>query len=221
MATKKPAAEAAEVAVLKPLNEKTVKVTIRGTAPYVQNKFSDRTTAELEQMMLAGDKERSNKKKVRPPRDFADDFEQSIHVSRDGAFGIPANGIKRALVAACRLTGFHMSKAKQLILIHADMYGDDGTPLVKINSVPTMVRNIVRLPSGAPNIAVRAMFPEGWTATLRIVFDADLMTATDLVNLIHRAGRQVGIGSGRTGASGGDGVGMGWGMFEVINNKDA
>lgn len=221
MATKKVGAEAQEAVVLRPLNEKTVKVTIRGTTPYVQNRFSERAIAEMEAAMLAGDMERSNKKKVRPPRDFEQDFQQSIHFAADGSFGFPANGLKRALVAACRLTGFHMSRAKQLIFIHADGYEEDGTPLIKIKGVPTMIRNVVRLPSGAPNIAVRAMFQPGWNANLRIVFDADLMTATDLVNLIHRAGKQVGIGSGRTAASTGDGVGMGWGMFEVINDKAA
>lgn len=52
---------------------------------------------------------------------------------------------------------------------------------------------------------------------LRIRFDADLFTKTDIVNLIMRVGAQVGIGEGRPDSK--DSAGMGFGLFEIITDE--
>jgi hypothetical protein len=57
------------------------------------------------------------------------------------------------------------------------------------------------------------MFDAGWTTTLRVTFDADLFTLTDITNLLMRAGMQVGVGEGRPSSK--NGIGMGWGTFSI------
>ena len=57
------------------------------------------------------------------------------------------------------------------------------------------------------------MFREGWEADVRIRYDGDQFTASDVVNLLARAGLQVGIGEGRPDSK--KSTGMGWGLFEI------
>jgi hypothetical protein len=57
-----------------------------------------------------------------------------------------------------------------------------------------------------------------WSATLRVKFDADQFTVTDVVNLLSRAGGQVGIGEGRPDSK--ESAGMGWGTFRILTHEE-
>ena len=65
------------------------------------------------------------------------------------------------------------------------------------------------------SVVVRPMWREGWTAVLRIRFDADILSPADVANLIMRVGEQVGIGEGRPDSK--MSCGVGWGTFEIVN----
>jgi hypothetical protein len=58
-----------------------------------------------------------------------------------------------------------------------------------------------------------------WRVELRITFDADQFTEIDVVNLMNRAGLQVGVGEGRPFSK--KSAGMGYGTFKIINREDA
>ena len=60
------------------------------------------------------------------------------------------------------------------------------------------------------------MWAAGWEATVRVKFDADLLTISDIANLLMRAGLQNGIHEGRPASK--MSVGMGWGTFEVCGD---
>ena len=66
------------------------------------------------------------------------------------------------------------------------------------------------------DIAVRPQWLE-WGARLRFRYDADQFSASDVVNLISRAGQQVGICEGRPDSS--SSTGCGWGVFEISDEK--
>jgi hypothetical protein len=53
-----------------------------------------------------------------------------------------------------------------------------------------------------------------WSATLRIRYDAGMLTDSDVVNLLARVGLQVGIGEGRPDSK--QSAGLGFGLFELI-----
>jgi hypothetical protein len=61
------------------------------------------------------------------------------------------------------------------------------------------------------------MWRPGWEAKVRIRFDGDQFTLTDVTNLLMRVGLQVGIGEGRPDSK--MSTGMGWGMFEVLGRE--
>jgi len=195
-------------------NFKTVELVLRGTAPYVQLAFGEKARNVMREKQAAGSTAKKGKK--REAKDFDAAFEEALHRSREGWCGIPAGAIRNAMVAACSIVDFHMTKAKKAIFIEADGFdAAEGTPLVRINGEPRHVEHCVRNATGVADIRVRAMYDEGWTATIRVRFDADMFTVADVANLVMRAGLQVGIGEGRPSSK--NSCGMGWGTFEVIN----
>ena len=54
---------------------------------------------------------------------------------------------------------------------------------------------------------------EKWNADVRLTWDADLFSTTDVLNLLTRVGKQVGLGEGRPDSQ--QSAGQGWGLFKV------
>ena len=192
---------------------RTAEFMIRGTAPYVSNKFSQ----EAREMMQAKQEEGSQSQKKKGPRK-AKDFDKcaagSAHKLADGSYGIPATSFRQACVSACRIVGFKMTLAKLALFVLADgVDADDGSPLVKIEGTPKRVDSLVRNETGVADIRPRMHWDE-WTAILRIKYDADLFKAEDVRNLLERVGVQVGIGAGRPDSK--SSCGQGWGTFEIV-----
>jgi hypothetical protein len=155
------------------------------------------------------------KKKKKEPRNPEEDFENAKHVSEEGWCGIPAAAFRAAMISACRLVGFQMTKAKLSIFVEADgLDRDSRQPLVQIISddEPEMSEMCVRLESGVASVAIRPLWPR-WGCLIRVKFDGDQFTYRDVINLLDRAGQQVGIGEGRPDSK--KSTGLGWGTFEV------
>jgi hypothetical protein len=196
-----------------PPNIRLITVTIVGTAPYVQNKFSAK--AEIMKTQQEGSTAKSRKK--REPKDFDKLFQLAQHKSVEGWNGMPAAGFRNAMIEACRLVGYHMTKAKMSIFVVGDGLDDEGTPLIKMKGspkqvTPKMITKHVRNDSGVIDIRARPMW-ESWSASISINYDADQFREEDVVNLLNRAGTQVGVGEGRPFSK--DSAGMGWGTFKV------
>jgi hypothetical protein len=201
--------------VISPLNFQTARFKIRGTAPYVQNKFSQKAREQMRQQQEAGSTARSKRK--REAKDFQLAYNQALHKSNEGWFGIPAPAFRKAMVSACRTVGFTMTLAKLSIFVEPDGFDfDDQTPLVKIiKGEPEYFESVVRIQQTV-DIHPRPMWQSGWEAMVRIRFDADQFTFEDVANLMVRVGVQVGVGEGRPDSR--NSTGMGWGTFEVIND---
>lgn len=211
MATK--ATGTTEVVQIKPLNIRRLSVQIVGKSPYVQARFSEKARQQMREKQLAGSTAR--KGRAKEARDFDRDFEQAQHKSQEGWAGIPASAFRNATISACRMVGFQMTRAKMSIFVEADGFDAlDGTPLVRLvaPAPPERVEHAVRNSTGVADLRLRPMWRE-WGAEVRVSFDADQFTAEDVVNLIHRAGFEVGVGEGRHDSRASNG--MGWGCFEV------
>jgi len=185
---------------------------IRGTAPYVQARFSAKAMQAMKAKMMEGSTAKGKKQRV--ARDFDDDFKQAQHISTDGWIGIPAGAFRQAMISACRLVGFKMTLAKLSLFVEADgLDAVDGVPLIKLEAKkPEKVEMAVRNQTGVADIRVRPMWRE-WGANLRVNFDADQFSVQDVTNLINRVGMQVGIGEGRPDSR--ESAGLGWGTFAI------
>jgi hypothetical protein len=195
----------------------TAVIRIRGTAPLVMNKFSNRIKDQIRRAQEAGSTGKKGVKKE--PKDFKQCYEEAMHKSPEGWQGIPATAFRCALISACRLVGFAMTRAKLSLFILADGFdADDASPLVKIlKGKPRMHIGSVRLETGVIDLRPRPLWDAGWEADVRVQFDADQFTLKDVMNLMCRAGMQVGICEGRPDAR--KSAGCGWGTFEMIETK--
>lgn len=203
--------EAAEKIVIEAPKFETIEVAIKGVSPYVQHKFSQKARQQMMEKQRLGDQAKKSRK--REAKDFEQTYKDAMHISRDGWNGIPAPSFRNALISACRIVGFKMTIAKLSVFIEADGFdADDGSPLVKIKGKPRVHESYVRNETGVADVRWRPMW-EQWGAHVRIRYDANQFSATDVVNLLHRAGMQVGIGEGRPDSK--NSAGMGWGMFTI------
>ena len=187
---------------------------IQGETPLVMNRFSAKAQEEMKAKQEAGST--SSSKKVREAKDFTALFEGAKHVSTEGWEGIHAAAFRNGAISACRAVGFKMTHAKLAFMVLADgLDRVDGAPLVKLTEgvaeewiAPT------RNATGVIDLRCRPMY-KTWAATLRIRYDAGMLTATDVTNLIARVGMQVGIGEGRPDSK--MSAGLGYGLFEIVN----
>lgn len=189
-------------------NLKTHSFCIVGDAPYVQNRFSQRSIDEMRFRM-----EHPGQKMPKTARDFKREFEQSSHRdTAEGWYGIPAPAIRSATIRACKLIpGLNMTDAKMSIVVLADGVDEDGTPLVRITKgLPHYVEHVVRVQM-TTDVRIRSMWDPGWEAKVRLSWDGDQFSTESVANILYRAGKQVGIGEGRPFSR--SSAGMGWGTF--------
>lgn len=198
--------------VIEPPKFEMADIRIVGVAPYVQNKFSRKARQKIEETQRAG--QQAKKRRSKEAKDFEAVYKDAIHFSREGWMGIPAPSFRNAMISACRIVGFAMTIAKLSVFVEADGFdADDGTPLVKIIGEPRCHEAMVRNATGVVDMRWRPMW-EHWEVNLRVRWDAAQFSATDVVNLLSRAGMQVGIGEGRPDSK--KSHGQGWGLFEVV-----
>jgi hypothetical protein len=191
---------------------------IRGNAPYVQNKFGAKARQKMKDQQEKGSTGKKGAK--REPKDFQALYLEATHKATEDWYGIPAPAFRNAMISACRVCGFQMTKAKLSFFALADGFdADDGTPLVRISKgAPHYSEMAVRNETGVADIRPRPMWDLGWEAVLRIRFDADMFTVTDIANLVMRAGLQVGVGEGRPDSK--KSAGLDWGTFDIINEQE-
>lgn len=208
-------ADDAQTITVSPPNIQAIQVRIVGNAPYMQARFSQKA---MNAMMAKMDGTTKKGTKVRKARDFDQDMKDAMHVSTDGWVGIPASSIRAALISACRLVDFQMTRAKLSLFVVADSYDKvDGAPLIKLYGTPERNDMAVRLVTGVFDIRVRPMWRE-WYAEPTIQFDGDQFSVEDVLNLLRRVGLQVGLGEGRPDSRKSTGLGMG--TFDVTSTDD-
>lgn len=199
-----------EAISVKPLRMRTAIFEMAGTSPLVVNKFSEKARNQMKAKQEAGQK--AKKGSMREAKDFQAAFKAAQRISEEGWYGVHAGGIRNALISACRVAGFTMTRAKLSLFVEADGYDvDDGMPLVRLEAgEPEYTEMATRNETGVVDLRARPMWRK-WGMTLRIRYDSDQFSLDDVANLVHRAGQQVGICEGRPDSK--KSAGLGWGMF--------
>ena len=209
MATK----AASEIIAIKPPKFERLGLRLVGTAPLCQARFSAKAMQAMKAKMEAG--QAAKKGAARKARDFDDDFKQAMHIDAEGGWiGVPAAALRNACIDVCRMVGFKMTHAKMSIFVEADGFDVvDGSPLIKLDAPePERLEMATRNATGVADIRIRPMWRK-WALNVVIRFDTDQFTSTDVVNLVNRAGMQVGIGEGRPFSKSSNG--LGFGTFEI------
>lgn len=210
---------------IRPAKIYTLQVGIKGKygSPLVQHAFSAKARQKMAADQAAGSAATKNtgrgKGRAKEPKDFGQLFIEAAHRSTDGWYGIPAPAFRAAMISACRVAGFAMTAAKLSIFVVADgIDAGDRSPLVRlIADDPLPFEAAVRNATGVIDIRLRPAWDQ-WKAILNIQFDADQFQVQDVLNLLLRAGLQVGIGEGRPDSK--KSAGQGWGMFELDPDQE-
>lgn len=189
-----------------------IKVNIVGDTKLVIHKFSQKAREQIKQTQILGN--RGKKGSKREGKDFDALYKGAMYVSNDGWYGFPSSAVRQAMVRACSIVGFHMTKGKESIFIEHDGYdAESGTPLTRITKgSPHPHEDYGRISKGI-DLNIRPMWDEGWEAVITIRYDADVFSSQDVINLLSRAGMQVGIMEGRPFSK--ESCGCGWGTFRV------
>jgi hypothetical protein len=202
------------VRVIKPV-VRVIEVPIRsfGDVPVVMNRFSDKAR----QMMA--DKQQRKGAGPREAKDPVACFRGAMHLMPGAKaddehpdVGFPAGAFRKAMISAANAKSNGVSKtvARGAVFV----LGDDDSGLVRINyEVVRMREDAVKNESGVADLRYRPEFLR-WSATLRIQYDAGMISPEQVVNLVHRAGFSIGIGEGRPDKSGE------WGRWEVLTAEE-
>lgn len=207
-----------EQLTIAPLRQAIMTIPIVGVSPLKVLRFSQKKRNLMATTQEAG--EQSKTKRKREPKDFKAEYEDAKYrctVTEKGKeltwLGLNANGVRNGCIETCRMAGFVMTRAKMSVFCVEDGLDNiDATPLCRIYGEPEMVVDPVRNANGSPDLRPRVMFRR-WKMTLRIRFDEDQFSASDIINLMIRVGQQNGLGEGRP--NGTQGCGTGNGIFTV------
>lgn len=200
---------------IRPPNMQRIEIELTGTAPLMINRFSQKSMNIMAEKQKAGSQ--AGKGKKREAKDFEEAFQGARHRSKEGWDGISAGAFRNAMISACRLVGYKMTLAKLSLFVVADGYDrDDNTPLVRIHGgEPEQSVMSARNATGVIDLRVRPVWRE-WKVILKVRYDGDQFSQTDVVNLIMRVGEQCGIGEGRPDSK--MSAGIGFGTFSVAQD---
>jgi hypothetical protein len=176
------------VVQLRPINVQKLRVTVEGTSPLIQHKWS---TKALEMMRSKG---AGKKTKERSARDPQKEASEATYTTSDGKPGLPLLALKSAIImAAHKDIGIEKTLVRKGLFIQAP---DASLILPMKCSKPIVREDCVRVGMGAADLRYRPQF-DTWSVEINMEYDADLLQPADIVNLIDRAGFGVGVGEWR------------------------
>ena len=177
-----------------------MEVTIVGDTPLIVHAWSMKAKKEMldKQMKTAkGAKEAKNPKA---------DFESSLYRLPDGGYGFPSVAFKGAAVTAgTSVAGITKIAARQAFHVlgeDADVQGAfDGCKsrvnLVRIEGgAPSMREDMVRVGMGTADLRYRGEFTD-WHAKILVRYNANVLSESQILNLLNTAGFAVGVGEWR------------------------
>jgi hypothetical protein len=187
--------------VLPQLRLRTIKVKLVGDSPLISHKWSEKAM----KMML--DKQMKKAKAGREAKNPKKDYEDSLYKISSGKYGFPAIAFKAAAVNACS----HVDGITKVVArgaFHIPM------ELVEIKGKPKMRKDVVRIDRGSTaDIRFRGEFSK-WSCEVPIVFNENVISAEQIVNLLNTAGFAIGIGEWRPQRNGN------FGMFHVAKSGE-
>jgi hypothetical protein len=184
---------------LPPLNIQTVTFNLIGDSPLIVHAWSEKAKRQ----ML--DKQMKRATKAKEAKDPEADYEACFYRTENGAYGFPAIGVKAAMVSACRFVDAKMTVMRGAFHIDCEMLTVIGEPRPR--------EDMVRVGMGTADIRYRPEFPE-WSILVTIKFNASVISAEQIANLLNAAGFGVGIGEWRPEKSGS------YGRFHVATSEE-
>lgn len=163
-----------------------MRVQIVGTTPLITHRFSEQAIEDIRKRQ--GDAAKLKK----AARDPEAEFRAACYRTRDGHYGFPAVGVKRAMVAA----GQRFADEKGTELNGAFSIPDEMLELAADEPRMRCDRVVLSGMSRTSSVAYRPEFYP-WSIRVPIQWNEGFISADQLLNLLQLAGFSVGIGDWR------------------------
>jgi hypothetical protein len=168
-----------------PVKLREAKLWIKGTAPLIQHNWSEKAL----NMLRMTSAERRKQPKV--ARDPSGEGSAACYRTESGEYGLPAMAVKSAMIqVAHRDAGLPRTTVRKAIRFR------EAGVIPMHCSEPKIREDVCRVGMNQTDLRYRPEFSE-WSAEITFLYDADLLTISDVINLVNRAGFSVGIGEWR------------------------
>jgi len=166
------------------LNIQTITFPIKGKTALLMMKFPDEVAKEILE------KQQGIKKTAKKLRDVKQEVERSIHRTNSGKVGFPATGFKIAMKEATSFVGNKMFSNKLVSGAVRIVNAEDGLIVIKYKKMDVLKHQVGAQTLFSPQF-------HDWECELKISFDANNISASDIGTLIDHAGFYVGVGMWR------------------------
>lgn len=197
-----------QVVELKPIDIKMFKVRLVGDSPLIVHAWSEKAKKEMLDKQMK--KAKSGKEAKDPWRDYCDSMywlteKPALATQADiekARFGFPSVAFKEAAVSAGFRGGVTRDKVSSYGAFH--IIGD----MIEITGLPEIREDMVRVGMGTADIRYRGEF-KNWSAEITVRYNANVMSAEQIINLFNLGGFATGVGEWRPEKGGS------YGMFHV------
>ena len=191
------------VVQLRPILIQRIQIRLVGDSALICNRWSEKAKKQMLDKQMK--KARSAKEAKNPKEQYRESLYRLPGKLGSGklgvGYGFPAIGFKSAAVEACS----HIDGITKVLARGAfHVVGD----LVKIEGTPRMREDMVRVGMGVADIRYRGEFPT-WACTIEVRYNANVLSAEQIINLFNTAGFAIGVGEWRPQRDGS------YGMFHV------
>lgn len=194
---------------------KTIHIEVSGLSTLIIHNWSEKSKKEMRDIQFGN-------KAPKKLRNIYEDFIESLYwikgkpneytmeafneaVKNGAEFGIKATSFKLTMTAA----GYRNKITKDRVSLSGAIFikGNEND-LLKINGIPEMQEDMVKLSNGNADLRYRGVFKR-WSVILPITYNSDIIELEQIVNLINLGGFCCGVGDWRVEKKGQ------YGMFKV------
>lgn len=178
--------------MLLPIQIQTLPITLVGDTGLIVNNWSEKAKQQMR------DKQMKKATTAKAAKDPDADFRGSLYSHPGGGYGFPSIGVKSAAVDACsHVDGVTKVEARGAFHIYEER--------VEIKGKPVRREDMVKIAMGTADLRYRAEFPE-WKTSFLVRFNANVLSAEQILNLFDTAGFAIGIGEWRPARDGRNGM---------------
>ena len=174
---------------VKNLDLRDITFVVEGLSPLIVHRWSEKARKQMLDKQM-------KKISVKEAKDPEEQFRESLYTLGGDKPAFPADAFKASAVRGGKALGIVMTDAKSAFFVHGEYSERDLRDLIPLKGPVTMREDMVRLENGVADIRYRAQV-HPWSATIRITYNASVLSAEQLVNMFNAGGFGCGIGEWR------------------------